>query len=255
MNYLQLKHLLLLGLLLILPSCEKKEPKSSSEEREETELPTNRIAIPASVRSNLGITFARVERRNVSSTFRVPGYFELQPLAKQEYRMMLPGHIEFLVQQFDEVEKGTPLYRFRSLELLDLQQRVDLAKAKLSQAQSKLGIARERKKALAKANFKRADLDVKISELQADADLRQAELKAATMALQGAVQSKNEMKKQAGDWIEVRAKQSGIVESFAVTNGTYVEETTLILTMVDPTQIRFHAMGLQSDLLKFKTGQ
>jgi multidrug efflux pump subunit AcrA (membrane-fusion protein) len=58
-----------------------------------------------------------------------------------------------------------------------------------------------------------------------------------------------------GDWIEVLANESGVVGSLAVTNGTYVEATSLILTVVDPTKIRFHAMGLQSDLLKFENGQ
>ena len=47
--------------------------------------PTNRIDLPATVRQNLGITFAKVEKRRVSSTIRVPGSFELQPSARREY--------------------------------------------------------------------------------------------------------------------------------------------------------------------------
>ena len=53
--------------------------------------PTNRIDVPASVRQNLGITFAKVERRRVASTIRVPGRFELLPSARREYRATLPG--------------------------------------------------------------------------------------------------------------------------------------------------------------------
>jgi len=249
----------LMGLLFLLPACnrDKQEPASSAEE--ETEQPSNRIDIPATVRRNLGITFAKVERRNVANTVRVPGSFELQPLAKHEYRMMLPGHVEFLVNQFDEVKAGTPLYRFRSLKLLDLQQRVDLAKASLRQSEAKYETAKARKKVLASANFKRADLDAQVAELEAEINQREAELTAANEALRNASQSSPEQTPStpadANDWVEVRAKESGVVESLAVTNGTFVEETTLILTTVDPTKVRFQAMALQSDLPKFSNGQ
>jgi multidrug efflux pump subunit AcrA (membrane-fusion protein) len=249
----------LLGLLFILPSCNRKSEDPASSAEEEAELPTNRIAIPATVRSNLGITFAKVERRNVENTVRVPGSFELQPLARQEYRMMLAGHIEFLVNQFDEIKAGTPVYRFRSLRLLDLQQRVDLAQASLRQAEAKYDVAIRRKKALAKADFKRADLDAQVAELEAEIDQREAELTAASGALRNASQSSGRenpgSEPEAGDWIEVQAKESGFVELLAATNGTFVEETSLILTTVDPSKVRFHAMGLQSDLPKFKNGQ
>jgi multidrug efflux pump subunit AcrA (membrane-fusion protein) len=249
----------MIGLLLILPACSRdsEEAVSPKEQEEEAALPTNRIAIPATVRGNLGITFAKVERRNVANTVRVPGSFELQPLAKHEYRTMLPSHIEFLVNQFDTVEEGTPLYKFRSLKLLELQQAVDLAKADLALTQAKYDTAKARIVALAKANVKRAELDAQVAELQADIDQRQVQLRVATSAYEQAAQTsmgENE-KPAAGDWVEVLAKEAGVVESLAVTNGTYVEETSLILTIVDPTKVRFHAMGLQSDLATFKNGQ
>jgi len=257
MPFLHYKHLpiLSLGLLLLLPACSREaaSEESATSEEEEAELPTNRIAIPATVVSNLGITFTKVERRNVANTIRVPGSFELQPLARNEYRMMLPGNIEYLVNQFDTVKEGTPLFKFRSLKLLDLRQAVDLAEAGLTQAQSKFETAKARKTALAKANVKRADLDAQVAELQTDIEQRQAQLKAASAAFEQAAQT--EMKETADGWIEVLAKESGVVESLAATNGTYVEETSLILTIVDPTKVRFHATGLQSDLLKFNNGQ
>lgn len=251
----------MLGLLLLLPACSRDSEEAATSKKEEAQLPSNRIAIPATVRSNLGITFAKVERRNVANTVRVPGSFELQPLAKHEYRMMLPAHVEFLVNQFDIVKKGTPLYKFRSLKLLDLQQAVDLAQAALTQAQSKYETAKARKTALAKANVKRAELDVQVAELKADVDQRQAQLKASTAAYEHAAQTptgregKPIPREAVGNWIVVLAQESGAVESLAITDGTFVEETTLILTTVDTTKVRFHAMGLQSDLLKFKNGQ
>ncbi len=242
-----------LSLLFLLPSCNREGEEAAPSAEAEKEQPTNRIEIPATVRKNLGITFAKVERRKVASTMRVPGSFELQPLAQHEYRMMLSGHIEFLVDQFDEVKAGTPLYRFRSLELLELRQHVDLAQASLRQAEVKAEAVQARKRKLVKANFKNAELDTRITELEAEIDQREAEFIAASAALRNVSQA--EPQNDGTEWVTVSAKEVGVVDSLAVTNGTFVEGSTLILTTIDPSKIRFHAMGLQSDLPKFQNGQ
>ena len=54
--------------------------------------------------------------------------------------------------------------------------------------------------------------------------------------------------------LEVRAKESGVVEKIDLTNGTWVEIGENILTMVQPVRLRFHAFGLQSDLGALKDG-
>ena len=56
---------------------------------------------------------------------------------------------------------------------------------------------------------------------------------------------------QTVDTFEVKAAQSGYVESLAVTNGAYVEEATLLLTTIDPAKVRFRALGMQGDLSTF----
>ncbi len=93
--------------------------------------PTNRIAIPAAVRQNLGITFARVERRKVAQTLRVPGRFELLPSARREYRTPLGGRVELLVTQYQRVDAGTALYRVDSAEWRDLHERIAAVQAKV----------------------------------------------------------------------------------------------------------------------------
>lgn len=243
-------------LCLTLQACKRGGEEVSDAAEESGEPPTNRVDIPSSVRNNLGITFAGVERRNVANTIRVPGSFELQPLARHEYRLMLPGHVEFEVDQFDEVQVGTPLYRFRSPQWLELEARVNLAKASLAQSLAKYAAVAARVRKLQDADFKRADLDAQVAALSAEIPKQEAELRAATAALNNAGQARAGGTSADGiDWIEVRAKKPGIVESLAVTDGTFVEETTLLLTTVNPELIRFRAMALQSDLLKFQSGQ
>jgi multidrug efflux pump subunit AcrA (membrane-fusion protein) len=121
------------------PGDSDQAAKSASHSNEPAAAaPTNRIDIPPAVRTNLGITFAKVERRAVASTIRVPGRFELLPTARREYRTALDGRVELLVAQFDRVSPGAALYRLDSpswrqmqREIEDTVAAVDIARARV----------------------------------------------------------------------------------------------------------------------------
>jgi multidrug efflux pump subunit AcrA (membrane-fusion protein) len=263
----------LAAMIVASASCDSGKNSDEAAVTEEGEAATNRIDIPATVRSNIGITFAKVERRQVADTLRVPGSFELKPLAKHEYRLLLPGHVRFEIDQFAEVNPGTLLYRFQSPKWLELQSRIDQAVAGYEQAKLKHDALDARLAALAKADFKRADLETEASVLHAELSGRKAELDAAlttatniinahgpkenalsTEDLLALVQiNGNQVPRYRSiGWIDAKAIEPGIVESLAITDGSFVEETTLVITTIDPTQVRFRALGLQSDLAKLR---
>ncbi|RNC81847.1 MAG: hypothetical protein ED559_08705 [Phycisphaera sp.] len=192
--------LVLLFLAISLLGCDDRAVKqSASGSTEEAAAPaTNRIDIPSTVRSNLGITFANVERRRVDSTIRVPGAFELQPLARHEYRLALPGTVHLEVDQYLRVEPGDLLYRFRSPQWPELQHEIivgeqdiesaqaeiEVARARIAEAEDRASIQRERLLSLTEAEIRNADLEAQIAELEASlprlrAELRQAETKLA----------------------------------------------------------------------------
>ena len=158
----------LAALIVASVSCDRGTNADNAAAEEAGEAATNRIDIPATVRSNLGITFAKVERRQVSDTLRVPGSFELKPLAKHEYRLLMPAQVRFEIDQFDEVKPGTLLFRFQSPQWLELQSRIDLAVAAHNQATLKSEALNARIEALAKADFKRADLESEATILHAE---------------------------------------------------------------------------------------
>lgn len=182
-------------LILSLSACSKKATSSAPAiPQEKAQAPTNRIEIPPTVRSNLGITFAKVERRRVDSTVRIPGVFELQPLARREYRMTLPGEIDLAVDQYQPVKPGDLLYRYRSPEWPELQHEIimgeqqiesaqaniEVAQAKITETELRLGIMRERLKSLTSAQVRNAELEAQTHEIEASlprlrAELRQAE--------------------------------------------------------------------------------
>lgn len=262
------------GLLLVSTACQQEEPIHSNEDSS-AEPPSNRVEIPSTVRKNLGITFAKVERRKVAETIRVPGRFELQTLARREYRLMLPGVIKFSVKQLEEIRPGMLLYRFRSTKWLELQAQIHLAEATLQQRQTKLDAVSTRLAALRGAAFKRADLEAQFATLRADVTKAQAEFDEATLravrtlSLCGAYvdqpltsddllahvehYGKSLPFYQTIDQIEVRATQPGVVENLALTDGVYAEETSLVMTTVNPRMVRFRAQGLQSDLNAFSS--
>lgn len=99
---------------------------------------SGRVEIPATVRQNLGISFAKVESRPVAHTIRVPGQFELQPEARREYRTMLAGRVELLVRQYEQVEAGTTLYRLASPEWRVLQEKLTDAESTIRQIEARV---------------------------------------------------------------------------------------------------------------------
>lgn len=107
---------------LVVTACGKPpaEPKAPVE----SPAASNRIAVPASVRANLGITFVRVERRRVAATLRVPGHFELLPTARHELRTPLSGRVTLLVTPLQTVAQGDVVFRVESPEWRALQREI-----------------------------------------------------------------------------------------------------------------------------------
>ncbi|MEA5615122.1 efflux RND transporter periplasmic adaptor subunit [Nodularia spumigena] len=266
-------------------------PAPPPQQEESAPAATNRIDIPATVRKNLGITLVKVERRKVESTIRVPGAFELQPLARHEYRLSLPGTVQLAVDQYDRVEPGDLLFRFRSPQWPEIQHEIivgeqdiesaladiDVAKARTDEAERRLAILRDRIASLTAADMRSADLEAQVAEMEASlprlrAELRLAETRLANgqrtrehalhrasaasgiaedaLAAEVQHQGRTELAYRTIDWIEVRATEPGVVEALALTDGSFAEAPSLVLSTVDPTKVRFRAMALQSDLAR-----
>ncbi len=277
-----------------------------------TEAPTNRVDINASVRQNLGITFAAVESRYVARTLRVPGRFELAPTAQREYRLPVSGGVELLVQQYQKVNVGTPLYRFDSPRWREMQKELTDADAAILLAQAgadsigplrdaheehhiaiqvavdlwtrrvaaleeleSAGGARGEDVAQAQAALatSRADF-AETAETEAQLVAREREVNAQLVAaisrrailLEAAASltgrsSTDLLEVVDGDprWrtlgqIEVHAQAPGVVNSIEVTSGSYVDQNRLVMTTVQPDQVRFRAHALQSDLGRLADG-
>ena len=244
------------------------------------------IPVPADVRQNLGITFARVERRAVANSIRLPGAFEWTPEARQEYRVLLGGRVRLGVQQFEEVAAGDLLMTLDSPEWRQLQHEAVEAEGDITMSQAQLDVARaqraeaqaaatgleERLERLSSVKVRRAELEVEASALRNRLPALAAEVKASEAALAEANEhylsrlrtlssvtgiSVEELRKSGKgtearwrtiDALEVHAQKAGVVESLNVADGGWLEQGELALTTVEPTLIRFRAAAPQADL-------
>ena len=179
--------------------CRESEQSAAADPAtaEAAPAPTNRIDLPATVRQNLGITFAKVEKRRVSSTIRVPGSFELQPSARREYRSTLPGWVNIRVQQYGDVKKGQSLYELDSPEWHRLRQQLHENQAAIARVTAEMEVAQQTKveaetavevvqkriEALAGAEVRRAELEAELATRRAAIPRLEAEIKVKQAAL------------------------------------------------------------------------
>lgn len=161
---------------------------------------TNRIDIPPNVRQNLGITFVTVEKRPVRTTIRLPGQFELRPDARREYHVVLPGRIELLVEQYERVERGQPLFYLDSPDWQKLQSQlvsarndmkrshadVAVAEAKLAEAIKAIAFLEARRMNLAEAQTRQVALEADLAEKRNTLPRLRAELEAARVGFEAA---------------------------------------------------------------------
>lgn len=156
-------------------------------------VPTNRIAIPPSVRQNLGITFVKVEQRPVRSTMRIAGEFELRPEARREYHVMAPGRVTLLVRQYQRVAQDQPLFDLDSPQWQQMQNQlvdalnamrrshadVDVAQAGVNEVQASIEFLEKRIANLAEAEVRQVELEAELAGKRNALPRLAAELEAA----------------------------------------------------------------------------
>ncbi|HSI32119.1 MAG: efflux RND transporter periplasmic adaptor subunit [Phycisphaerae bacterium] len=158
---------------------------------------------------------------------------------------------------------------------------ITIAEKSRTEAEQHANIVRQRIAGLAEAQVRRAELDAELARLtnsiprlEAEIAAKKSELHAAehhfpillataasatgvaTADLLAEVDAggKKVARWETIDRIEIRAAAAGVIESFAITNGAWVDQSAPVLSVVDPAALRFRATALQADLGKIKDG-
>ncbi|MCA8978099.1 MAG: efflux RND transporter periplasmic adaptor subunit [Planctomycetes bacterium] len=147
---------LVLVVSLLAAACSKKQ--ESQPAPDEAPAPTNRIAVPETVRKNLGIDFVKVERRRVAQTLRFSGHFELLTTARHELRTPVQGRVTLLVKPLQSVKAGDPIYRVDSpdwrqaqREIGEIATQIRVDEARLAAMQPLVAAHREHEQSLREA--------------------------------------------------------------------------------------------------------
>lgn len=122
--------------LLVSAGCSKTPDATAGSQ--DVPAPTNRIAVPDTVRRNLGIEFVKVERRHVAQTLRFPGHFELLPTARFELRTPVQGRVTLMVKPLQVVEAGELVYRVDSPEWRQRQREIGEIETQIRIQESRL---------------------------------------------------------------------------------------------------------------------
>ncbi|GMU36683.1 MAG: HlyD family efflux transporter periplasmic adaptor subunit [Planctomycetota bacterium] len=194
--------------LAVIGACRRPAPVGQESPGRPAAAPTtNRIDVPDTVRRNLGITFARVEKRAVSTVIRVPGQFELQPEARREYRTMLSGRVELDVRQYEAVEAGAVLYRLASPDWRDLQQKLSEAESTIRQTEARVGsiptliAAHRRHEEILEENI--ALWEARVAQLQPSHD-------AGVVTIEELTSARNTLSQQRAELAEILEKEADL---------------------------------------------
>lgn len=238
--------------LLALAGCDEQSQKSAEAEQhndhaESVSNISNRVDIPASVRKNLGITFVEVEKRDVKRTLRIPGEFEYLPLAQRHYHVNLEGQVELMVKVLQQVERGDLLYTIHSPRWFEVKQELLMISNDIRSAETTLKLAGSANKSIAMAARQREHLLLESASLYTGLPI--SKLKQEVM-----FEGQKVPFWQTVHHIDVRALSAGVIQLFEVTNGEWASVGDRVLSVVDPSKMRFKAHALQRDVPLLKAG-
>jgi len=174
----------------------KEEPDQPDDTGTDIEF----VEVSSTTRQNLGITFVQAEKRPVRSTIRLPGQFELRPKARRDYHTMLSGRVDLLVNQYQKVTQGDPLFRLDSPEWQQMQNElveaynnmrrshadVSVAEAKLEEQRKAAAFLASRINNLAQAQVRQVELEAELAEKNNAIPRLEAEVEAAQVAFDAA---------------------------------------------------------------------
>lgn len=270
---------------LLLVGCGSEPPAEPAADDSAPAI-TNRVAVPAAVRQNLGITFVKAEERVVAQTLRLAGHFTSPPSSRFPQHSSVPGTVQLHVAPLDAVDAGQLLASIASPEMLERRHHLHLAEDAIGAAKDALEIAsaelavrqgaldelKQRNARLKAAKSPRADLRTREAVVTREVDVLEArrnarrneltrarhrfeaEILAFALTIGRPVEDIRESW-EAQDVIELRAPQAGVVSEVLVSPGAWVATGQKLLEVRDPSLVWFTARVLNSDVDRLADGQ
>jgi len=223
------------------------------------EAPAGAVELSDSAIENLGIKFAKCEKRAVSRTLRIPGAFEVSPGTRRAVSARIAGQVTPKVRAQDRVVAGqvvaelsSPLWQEWHTKLSEAKAQLKLAQATRCEAQAKLKTLEKHQAELAAIGSSHAEFKLEADMLRISLPTRDTEVEAA----QGRITA---LEAQMEPWGGSDAKNpvilapvAGVVESVPVVPGAWAEPADTLLTLQGIP--RFAAAVPQAALAKIEEG-
>lgn len=237
----------LLGLSLLVLSCNSNE--SNSEEKE-TEVDDDQIILTTTQFENGGFELGTIDTIEFSDRFRITGMIDVPPENRASISSFFEGYVSkthLLIG--DTVKKGDLLVTLENPEFIQLQQRYLQDVTQLEYLEAEFN----RKKNL----FKDQVISEKVFQ-KAKSDYRG--VKASVAGLEKTLKLMNVPlnKVKNGNFnseIHIYAPLSGKISKLSISQGLFVSKSTMMMEILDTDHIHLELDVFEKDILKIKKGQ
>lgn len=224
----------------------KKADKPTTEQRAETEEPTDVVQLSPAEQQAAGLALGHLENRPLGTGLAVSGTLDVPPESALAVAAPLGGFVESTsLLQGSRVRKGEVLAIIRNPDFVQLQQDYLETSSRLRYAKAELDRQRElyQQEVAPQKNYQRAQADYDALRVQTQAQA--ARLRLVGLPVGGKLVST----------AAVRAPRSGYVRAVNITVGQSVTATDALFELVDPTHIHVELSVFEQDVPRIQTGQ
>lgn len=229
-------------------SCTSK-PAASSEEHEEEQHADDIVLTDRQIKA-VGITFGKIEEKNLSDVVRVNGSTSLNPQDKAEVSPLVGGSLRSIsVIEGSRVAKGQTVAWIENTDIVALQREYLQAQSQLTRTKSELARQRELKTSGAgiEKNLQQAESEYQIahsSVVGLGCQLRQLGISEASVK-RGAMVTR----------IPIKSPISGFVDKIYKSTGSYADAQQPVMTIVDGSKMHIDINIFEKDMEGLKVGQ
>ena len=181
------------------------------------------------------------------------GYLTTPDHAMQTYALPCGGRITLHVKSAQQVKKGDLLYTLQSPDIMEQRAEVIRINAALRRCETEIATLRARLDDLEAAKTRNKDLEVELSNKEAELAQQQQELTAvearlSMLTLGGTLAEQNKI-----SVLEVRAEADGTVRNVGVTQGSWGEQGSPVVSMSNVAEMEIATTIYGSDVPDFST--
>ncbi len=181
------------------------------------------------------------------------GYLSTPDHAMQTYALPCGGRITLHVKSAQQVKKGDLLYTLQSPDIMEQQAEVIRINASLQRCESEIATLESRIKELAAAGTRNKDLEVELANKKAELAQQQQEFRAVQTRLNMLTLGGTLSEQGSLTVLEVRAEADGTVRNVGVTQGSWGEQGSPVVSMSNVQEMEIATTIYASDVPDFTT--